>query len=136
MISALSFCETGLFEHLISTGLGHCVADDIHGTAALKGADAIGRQRLSDDLDRLVFETVFVYEVFRSYDATCGSVLHNRMRKKKSGLEIVSWSTYGGWAAHEFGQLIRDLWCLQNLFDTPSVAELGVWIVQRVFMIL
>ena len=83
LIPALSFSETSLFEHPISTGLRHCVANDIHGTAAFKGGDAIGCQGLSNYFDRLVFEAVFMYEAFRSYDATRGSVLHNGTCKRR-----------------------------------------------------
>jgi len=44
--------------------------------------------------------------------------------------------TYRGRATHELSELIRDLGGVQNLLLTPTIAELRIRIVNRVFVVL
>lgn len=59
-------------EGLVGGGLGHAVADDLHGALALEGGGGVGDHALGDDLDGLILKVVRVDEGFGGDDATGG----------------------------------------------------------------
>ena len=136
-ISALALPKPSLLEHRIRTPLRHTVTDDVHRALPVKRVRAVRRQRLGDDLDRLVLEPVLVHEVLRGDDTARGAVLSN------SAVSIATATTtvYPGWtyrcrATHILRQLVRDLLRAEHLLLRPPVAKLGVRIVHGMLMIL
>lgn len=94
---------------------------------------------MCDDFDGLVFEVVCVDEGFGGDDAAGCSVLCGvhvrRMLVERTGEEGKVEGTDGCRAAHEFGEFVGDLGRIQDLFHAPSVAELGVWVLDGVFVV-
>jgi len=116
LVTALPRCEAGVGKDAVSAGLGHGVADDVHGRLAFKSGGPVGGEVLGDDFDGLVLEAVFVDKVFGGDDAGCGSILivHRGMSLERG--ECKRRKTYGGRAAHELGEVPGDLGCVQDLF--------------------
>ena len=135
LIASLSAVQPSLSEYLVACILRHAVSNDLHGALALKRDGFIGGQRLRYNLDGLVLKAVLVNEVLRDDDTTRRAILCADLDEHLARATRC-WFTYGGRTAHELRELLVDHRSGKDLFDAPSIAELGVRIVHRVLVIL
>ena len=134
LITALTFGKSCFLEDFVRAGLTHFVPNHIHSTTSFKSVHSVSGKGLSHDLNGLVLQCIRVNKIFRGHNATCSTVL--KMVGQNRVIHPTYWRTHRRRATHELSEISGDLRRSQDFVDAPSIAELWVRVLQRMFVIL